>query len=106
VNGYYLVLDRKPHEGEFRSNGATINSMNLFWFLNQQSSIANQQSCLNGAFVQALFKMPGPLFFVFQNIAIGVPQSGAEIIGCIIHELHAISSAYRTKRSIPLLNYG
>jgi hypothetical protein len=68
------VLDRKPHEGEFSSNGATINVMNLFRFLNQQSSIANQQSCLNGVFVQTRFKMPGPLFFVLQNIAIGMPK--------------------------------
>jgi len=34
----YIVLDRKPHEGEFSSNRTATNFLNLYWFLNQQST--------------------------------------------------------------------
>jgi hypothetical protein len=43
IKNNYLVLDRKPHEGEFSSNRTASNFLNLYWFLNQQSTIANQQ---------------------------------------------------------------
>jgi len=40
------VLDRKPHEGEFSSNRTATNFLNLYWFLNQQSTINNRQSTI------------------------------------------------------------
>jgi len=55
----YLVLDRKLRKKDFQFYSGNFNKLILLDFLNPKSAIKNPKSCLNGLFVQALYKRIG-----------------------------------------------
>jgi len=52
----YIVLDRKSRKKDFQFYSGNFNKLILLDFFNPKSAIKNPKSCLNGLFVQALYK--------------------------------------------------
>jgi len=52
----YIVLDRKPRKKDFQFYSGNFNKLILLDFFNPKSAIKNLKSCLNGLFVQALYR--------------------------------------------------
>jgi len=53
---FYVVLDRKPRKKDFQFYSGNFNKLILLDFFNPKSAIKNPKSCVNGLFVQALYK--------------------------------------------------